>query len=76
LAGARSRANDRIEDSLDLGRHRDVMDDTDRRPVSGGYKFDLCRIRRSAASWPTLLTILLAWVTLRNGMLGGLNRKP
>jgi len=52
------------------------MDDTDRRPVSGGYKFDLCRIRRSAASRPSLLTILLAWVTLRNGMLGGLNRKP
>lgn len=52
------------------------MDDTDRRPVSGGYKFDLCRIRRSAASWPPLLTILLAGVTLGNGMLGGLNRKP
>jgi len=53
-----------------------MMDDADRRPVSGGYKFDLCRIRRSAASWPPLLTVLLAWVTLRNGVFGGLNRKP
>jgi len=48
------------------------MDDADGRPVSGGYKFELSRIRRSAASRPPLLTILLAWVTLGNGMLGGL----
>ena len=53
-----------------------MMDYADRRPVSGGYKFDLCRIRRPAASWPSLLTVLLAWVTQRNRMLGGLNRKP
>jgi hypothetical protein len=52
------------------------MDNADSRPVSSGYKFDLYRIRRSAASWPALLTVLLAWVTLRNRVLSGLNRKP
>ena len=53
-----------------------MMDDTDRRPVSSGDKFDFRRIRRSAASWPPLLTTLLAWVTLWDRLLGGLNRKP
>ena len=52
------------------------MDDTDCRPVSGGYKFDLCRIGRSATSWPPLPAFLLTWVTLGNGVLGGLDRKP
>lgn len=49
-----------------------MMDDTDRWPVGSWYKFDLCRIRRSAASWPSLLTILLTWIALENGKLGGL----